>query len=74
MLPTDVEHKSFRVQQFNEEQPDNSRVDNLAKLEELREAAVIQSAKHQQDMRRYHVWNISSCSFYIGDFVLRKIQ
>jgi transposase InsO family protein len=24
VLPTDVEHKSFRVQQFNEEQPDNS--------------------------------------------------
>jgi hypothetical protein len=47
MLPTDVEHKSFRVQHFNEERSDNSRVDDLTKLEVLHEAAVIQSAKHQ---------------------------
>jgi hypothetical protein len=51
MLPTEVEHKSFPVQQFFEEQSDNSRVDDLTKLEELREAAVIQSTKHQQAMR-----------------------
>jgi hypothetical protein len=51
MLPTEVEHKSFPVQQFSEEQSDNSRVDDLTKLEELREAAVIQSTKHQQAMR-----------------------
>jgi hypothetical protein len=74
MLPTEVGHKSFRVQQFNEEQSDDSRVDDLTKLEELRDAAVIQSAKHQQPMRRYHVWNVSSCSFQVGEFVLRKIQ
>jgi hypothetical protein len=47
MLPTKVEHKSFRVQQFNEEKLDNSRVNDLTKLEELREAATIQSAKHR---------------------------
>jgi hypothetical protein len=41
MLPTKVEHKSFRVQQFNDVQSDDSRVDDLTKLEELREAAVI---------------------------------
>jgi hypothetical protein len=42
-----VEHKSIHVQYFNEDQSDNSRVDVLTRLEELREAAVIQSAKHQ---------------------------
>jgi hypothetical protein len=45
MLPTEVEHKSFRVQQFNEEQSNDSRVDDLTRLEELREVAVIQSTK-----------------------------
>jgi hypothetical protein len=70
MLPTEVEHKSFYVQQFNEEQSDDSRVDDLTRLEELREATVIQSIKHQQAMRRYHVWNVSSRSFYVGNFVL----
>jgi hypothetical protein len=47
MLPTEVEQKSFRVQLFSEEQSNDSQVDDLTKLEELREAAVIQSAKNQ---------------------------
>jgi hypothetical protein len=62
MLPIEVEHKSFHMQQFNKEQSDDSRVDDLTRLEELREATVIQSAKHQQAMWRYHVWNVSSHS------------
>jgi hypothetical protein len=41
MLPTKVEHKSFRVQHFNEGQSDDSRVDDLTRLEELHEATVI---------------------------------
>jgi hypothetical protein len=51
MLPTEVEHKSFRVQQFSQEQSDDSRVDDLTKLKDLREAAVIQSAKYQHAVR-----------------------
>jgi hypothetical protein len=47
MVPTEVDHKSFRMQHFNEERLDDSRVDDLTRLEELREATVIQSAKHQ---------------------------
>jgi hypothetical protein len=74
MLPTEVEHKSFRVQQFNKEQSDDSRVDDLTRLEELREVEVIQSVKHQQAMRWYHARNINSRSFQVGDFVLQKIQ
>jgi hypothetical protein len=50
-LPTKVEHKSFHVQHFSEEQSDDSQVDNLTRLEELREDTVIPSAKHQQAMR-----------------------
>jgi hypothetical protein len=73
MLPTEVEHKSFRVQHFSEEQSDDSRVDDLTRLEELHEAAVIQSAKHQEAMRRYHASNICLCSFQVGDFILLKI-
>jgi hypothetical protein len=70
MLPTEVEHKSFHVQHFNEEQLDNSRVNDLNRLEELREATVIQSAKHQQAMRWYHAQNVSWRSFQVGDFIL----
>jgi hypothetical protein len=73
-VTTEVEHKSFRVQQFNKEQSNDSRVDDLTRLEELRKTAFIQSAKHQQAMRPYHMWNVSSCSFQVGDFILQKIQ
>jgi hypothetical protein len=69
MLLTEVGHKSFCVQHFNEEQSNDTRVDDLTRLEELCEAAVIQSAKHQQAMRRYHAWNVSSRSFQVGNFV-----
>jgi hypothetical protein len=51
ILPTKVEQRSFRVQQYSEEQSNDFRVDDLTKLEELCEAAVIQLAKHQQTMR-----------------------
>jgi hypothetical protein len=74
MLPTEVDHKSFCVQHFNEEQSDSSRVDDLARLEELREATVIQLAKYQQAIRQYHMWNVCSCNFQVGDFILQKIQ
>jgi hypothetical protein len=55
MLPTEVEHKSFRVQQFNEEQSDDSRVDELTRLESsghlVRKAPTshetVSHAKHQ---------------------------
>jgi transposase InsO family protein len=60
MLPIKVEHKSFRVQQYSKEQSNDLWVDNLTKLEELREVAVIKSAKHQQAMRRYHARNVGS--------------
>jgi hypothetical protein len=70
MLATKVEHKSFRMQHFNEEQSDDSRVNNLTKLEGLCRVMDIQSAKHQQAMRRYHARNVCSRSFQVGDFVL----
>jgi hypothetical protein len=70
MLPIEVEHKSFCVQHFNEEQSDDFKVNDLTRLEELREAAVIQSAKHQQAMRWSQAQNVHSHSFNVGDFVL----
>jgi hypothetical protein len=62
------------VKHFSEERSVDSRVDDLTKLEELCEVAVIQLAKHQQTIRRYHAQNVSSRSFQVGDFVLQKIQ
>jgi hypothetical protein len=41
MLPTEVEHESFHMQHFSEEQLDDSQVNNLTRLDELRKAADI---------------------------------
>jgi hypothetical protein len=71
MLPTEIEHKFFHVQQFSEELSNDSRVDDLTKLEELRKAG-------------HSVCKIStsdeavSCLQYklskLQDFILRKNQ
>jgi hypothetical protein len=74
MLPTKIEHKSFRVQHYSKEWSSDSWVNDLNRSEELCEVTVIQLAKHQQEMRRYHTHNISSRSFKVGDFILRRIQ
>jgi hypothetical protein len=65
LLPTEVEHKSFCVQHFKEEQSDDPQVNDLTRLQELRKAAVIQSAKHQQAMRRCHARNVCSHGFHV---------
>nr|CAH66280.1 OSIGBa0116O04.2 [Oryza sativa] len=72
MLPSEVEFESLRFRNFNEERYGDNRVDDLNRLEEAREAALIQSARYLQGLRRYHNRNVQSRAFLVGDLVLRK--
>nr|ABA97550.1 retrotransposon protein, putative, Ty3-gypsy subclass [Oryza sativa Japonica Group] len=74
MLPSEVEFESLRFRNFREERYGEDRVDDLNQLEEAREAALIQSARYLQGLRRYHNRNVRSRAFLVGDLVLRKIQ
>nr|AAR96234.1 putative polyprotein [Oryza sativa Japonica Group]ABF96264.1 retrotransposon protein, putative, Ty3-gypsy subclass [Oryza sativa Japonica Group] len=74
MLPSEVEFESLRFRNFREERYEEDRVDDLHRLEEVREAALIQSARYLQGLRRYHNRNVRSRAFLVGDLVLRKIQ
>nr|AAX95490.1 Integrase core domain, putative [Oryza sativa Japonica Group]ABA93045.1 retrotransposon protein, putative, Ty3-gypsy subclass [Oryza sativa Japonica Group] len=74
MLPSEVEFESLRFRNFSEERYGEDRVDDLNRLEEAREATLIQSARYLQGMRRYHNRNVRSRAFLVGDLVLRKIQ
>jgi hypothetical protein len=74
MLPNEVEFESLRFRNFKEERYGEDRIDDLNRLEEAREAALIQSARYLQGLRRYHNRNVRSRSFLVGDMVLRKIQ
>nr|AAP54912.2 retrotransposon protein, putative, Ty3-gypsy subclass [Oryza sativa Japonica Group] len=74
MLPSEVEFESLRFRNYREERYEEDRVDDLHRLEEVREAALIQSARYLQGLRRYHNRNVRSRAFLVGDLVLRKIQ
>nr|AAX96316.1 retrotransposon protein, putative, Ty3-gypsy sub-class [Oryza sativa Japonica Group]ABA91738.1 retrotransposon protein, putative, Ty3-gypsy subclass [Oryza sativa Japonica Group] len=74
MLPSEVEFESLRFWNFNEERYEEGRVDDINRLEEAREAALIQSTRYLQGLRRYHNRNVRSRAFLVGDLVLRKIQ
>jgi transposase InsO family protein len=41
MLPTEIEHKSFQVQHYNEERSNDFRVNDLNRLEELHKVTII---------------------------------
>ena len=49
-------------------------MDDLNRLEEAREAALIQSARYLEGLLCYHNRNDRSHAFLVGDMVLRKIQ
>jgi hypothetical protein len=51
---------------------DSKRVD-IDGLEEARCAALVQSARYMEGIRRYHDHNVKEHSFNVGD-VLRRIQ
>nr|ABA97835.1 retrotransposon protein, putative, Ty3-gypsy subclass [Oryza sativa Japonica Group] len=74
MLPSEVEFESLRFRNFREERYGEDRVDDLHRLEETREAALIQSARYLQGLRRCHNRNVRSRAFLVGDLVLRKIR
>nr|AAT75246.1 putative gag-pol precursor [Oryza sativa Japonica Group] len=74
MLPSEVEFESLRFRNFNEEGYEEGRVDDINRLEEAREAALIQSTRYLQGLRRYHNRNVRSRAFLVGDLVMRKIQ
>jgi hypothetical protein len=62
------------VEQYDEGiSEDNRRVD-IDGLEEARCAALVQSARYLEGIRRYHDRNVKEHSFNVGDLILRRIQ
>jgi hypothetical protein len=62
---------SLAVEQYDEGiSEDNRRVD-IDGLEEARCAAIVQSARYLEGIRRYHDRNVKEHSFNTGDLVLR---
>jgi hypothetical protein len=62
------------VEQYNEGISEDSRQVDIDGLEEARCAALIQTARYLEGIRRYHDRNVKERSFNVGDLLLRRIQ
>jgi hypothetical protein len=74
ILPVDVMWDSPAVEQYDEGISEDSRRVDIDGLEEARCAALIQSARYLEGIRRYHDHSVKERSFNGGDLVLRRIQ
>jgi hypothetical protein len=62
------------VEHYDEGVSEDSRRVDIDGLEEARCAALVQSARYQEGIRRYHDRNVKERSFNVGDLALRRIQ
>jgi hypothetical protein len=74
ILPADVMWDSPAVEQYDEGVSEDSRGVDINGLEEARCAALVQSARYLEGIRRYHDRNVKERSLNVGDLVLRRIQ
>ncbi|XP_034591865.1 uncharacterized protein [Setaria viridis] len=74
VLPTDVAFGALWIQYYEEGEAEKSRQVDIDSLKEHRVAALIQHARHEQQIRCYHDRNIQKRSFNVGDLVLHRIQ
>jgi hypothetical protein len=74
ILPANARWDSPAVEHYDEGVSEDSRRVDIDGLEEARCAALIQSARYLEGIRRYHDRIILERSFNIGDLVLRRIQ
>jgi hypothetical protein len=65
---------SLAVEQYDEGISEDSRRVDIDGLEEARCAALVQSARYLEGIRRYHDRNVKEFSFNVGDLILRHIQ
>jgi hypothetical protein len=74
ILPVDIMWDSSAVEQYDEGISEDSRRVDVDRLEEARCAALVQSSRYLEGIRRYHDRNVKECSSNVGDLVLRRIQ
>jgi transposase InsO family protein len=74
ILPADVMWESLAVEQYDEGISEDSRRVDIDGLEEARCAALVQSARYLEGIRRHHDRNVKERSFNVGDLILRCMQ
>jgi hypothetical protein len=73
IIPADVMWDSPAVEQYDEGISEDSKRVDIDGLEDCC-AALVQSERYLEGIRRYHDRNVKEQSFNVGDLVLRRIQ
>jgi hypothetical protein len=73
VLPADLIFGAPRLTFENIAEAEATRLEDIDVLEEERLNTIIQSARYQQTLRRYHDKVVWHRSFAVGDLVLRRI-
>ena len=73
VLPADLRFGAPRLVFENIAEVEATRIEDIDILEEERLNTILQSARHQQTLRRYHDKAIRHRSFVVGDLVLHRI-
>ena len=74
VLPTDLEYGSPRLKAYNEQTNRETRENAVDQLEDARDMALLNSARYQQKLRRYHDKHVRMRGLNMGDLVLRQRQ
>ena len=74
VLPTDLEYGSPRLKAYNEQSNKETQENAVDQLEEARDMALLNSARYQQKLRRYHDKHVRKRDLNVGDLVLRRRQ
>jgi transposase InsO family protein len=74
VLPTDIDYDSPQVRAYTEEGNQVALEDAINQLNEALDVALLQCAKYQQSLWRYHEHNVCPREFHVGDLVLRRVQ
>jgi hypothetical protein len=73
LLPADLKFGAPRLVFESIAEAEATRLEDIDVLEEERLNVVIQSARYQQTLRRYHDKAVRQRSFSVGDLVLHRI-
>ena len=74
ILPADVTFRAPRVENYDEEQAEAVRSEDVERAEEERLVTCVRTAKYLEGLRRYYNRNVKGRSFTVGDLVLRRKQ
>jgi hypothetical protein len=74
VLPSDIVFVAPRIQNYDENEAEETRCTDINSAEEHRLTAFIQHARYEQQLRHYHDSNVHERDFNVGDLVLRRIQ